>query len=506
MPIDDMTPFNGDFLDSAGVLHNIDGGVGMGLSVVSEYKTPFYGVFIGSDGQEHELISLLGSGGGGGGGGGAALPNGGTTGQALVKTSNVNGAYGWADIPSSGDIAALQNEITGLTTDNITEGTKKYYDDSYVDARIGQNHDIMLKSAYAINGAIDEVDHALTADKLTNAKILSINGDITGSVSTDFSSDAQINAVLGNVGTAGTYTKVTTDAKGRITQGAHLQDSDIPNITLAKITDAGTAANRDIGLSNNQIPVLDSTGKLPTSVLPSLTTLPSAPIFSASVVADLITLTTAVLGSKAVLADGSTYILVANDYSIATNWRLLTEDPTNVKSVNGFAGPNVVLTTTEISEGTNLYYTDNRMETKFDNLFANKTVNDLDGGTQLATDVSETKTKIDTIESFNGIIAANTTNFYQAVAGVDYAMAPTQVTASLNATNWSGSTYTLNMSTVSTNTIGFISVAQTAGSGIYDVYMDARLQITGQQAGSITITARGLVPIIDIPVIITLFR
>lgn len=42
--------------------------------------------------------SFVGTG-GSGSGGGASLPPGGTTGQALVKTSNVDGAAAWATLP-----------------------------------------------------------------------------------------------------------------------------------------------------------------------------------------------------------------------------------------------------------------------------------------------------------------------------------------------------------------------------------------------------------------------
>lgn len=45
--------------------------------------------------------------------------------------------------------------------------------------------------------------------------------------------DAQVAAGLPNVGTAGTYTKVTTDSKGRVTSGAALAEADIPTLSTA---------------------------------------------------------------------------------------------------------------------------------------------------------------------------------------------------------------------------------------------------------------------------------
>jgi hypothetical protein len=41
---------------------------------------------------------------------------------------------------------------------------------------------------------------------------------------------------LADVGTAGTYTKVTTNAQGQVTNGSTLAESDIPNLSAAKIT------------------------------------------------------------------------------------------------------------------------------------------------------------------------------------------------------------------------------------------------------------------------------
>lgn len=48
---------------------------------------------------------------------------------------------------------------------------------------------------------------------------------------------------LSSVGTAGTYTKVTTDAKGRVTAATTLSASDIPTLTADKISDFQTTVN-----------------------------------------------------------------------------------------------------------------------------------------------------------------------------------------------------------------------------------------------------------------------
>lgn len=73
-----------------------------------------------------------------------------------------------------------------------------------------------------------------TSTYLTDNQTVTLSGDVSGSGST------AITVTLANVGTAGTYTKVTTDAKGRVTAGTTLSASDIPTLTAAKISDFDT--------------------------------------------------------------------------------------------------------------------------------------------------------------------------------------------------------------------------------------------------------------------------
>lgn len=69
---------------------------------------------------------------------------------------------------------------------------------------------------------------------LTGNQTITVSGDASGSGATS------ISLTLASVGTAGTYTKVTTDAKGRVTSGTTLAASDIPTLTASKISDFDT--------------------------------------------------------------------------------------------------------------------------------------------------------------------------------------------------------------------------------------------------------------------------
>lgn len=83
----------------------------------------------------------------------------------------------------------------------------------------------------------DVEGNAASATKLANSRTLSISGDGTGSASFDGSDNADISFTLADSGvTAGTYTKVIVDGKGRVTTGDNLVASDIPNLDWSKIT------------------------------------------------------------------------------------------------------------------------------------------------------------------------------------------------------------------------------------------------------------------------------
>jgi hypothetical protein len=67
-----------------------------------------------------------------------------------------------------------------------------------------------------------------------------------------------------NVGTAGTYTKVTTDAKGRVSSGTTLSAADIPDLDAAKVTTGAFGVDRIPSISAAKITSgnLDTPGSL----------------------------------------------------------------------------------------------------------------------------------------------------------------------------------------------------------------------------------------------------
>lgn len=98
----------------------------------------------------------------------------------------------------------------------------------------------MAAATTSVNGYLTSTDWTTFNNKqpagsyLTANQSISVSGDATGSGTN------AITLTLAAVGTAGTYTKVTTDSKGRVTTGTTLSATDIPTLAASKISDFDT--------------------------------------------------------------------------------------------------------------------------------------------------------------------------------------------------------------------------------------------------------------------------
>lgn len=210
------------------------------------------------------------------------------------------------------------------------------------------------KVSIAADGTMS-VSNVASADKLSASRTIAIAGDATGSATFDGSAGTGITVALVASGVkAGTYSKVTVDAKGRVTAGS--------NLTTADISGIGTAATKNVGTAAGNIPILGSDGKLSDSVIPAIAISESHTVASEHEMLAL----AAQVGDIAIRTDGAgTWILKQTPASTLANWVQLKSPTDAATSVNGKTG-NVILTTSDIAEGgANLYYTQARFVAAF---------------------------------------------------------------------------------------------------------------------------------------------
>ena len=191
-------------------------------------------------------------------------------------------------------------------------------------------------------------DNTATATKLAAARTISVSGDVSGSASFDGSANAAISATLANSGvTAGTYPKVTVDAKGRVTGGTSLDVADVPPLSLAKISDAGTAASKNIGTASGNVPILDSNGKLDSTIVPAIAISDTFVVNTQTAMLAL----TAEVGDICVRTDlNESYILKTAGASTLEHWQKLLTPTSPVQSVAGKTGT-VTLAASDVGLG-----------------------------------------------------------------------------------------------------------------------------------------------------------
>jgi hypothetical protein len=210
---------------------------------------------------------------------------------------------------------------------------------------------------------VGSVAKVAEAEKLETAKTIYIDGDATGNAQFDGSSDTTITVTLANnvnnLDTAKYYAAVKVNGKGQVVDGSE-------TITVAKISDAGTAASLNGGTSAGNVPVLDANGKLETTILPALA-LGDTEIVANDTARFALTTAKVQKGDVVIVTGTNKTYRVIDDTKLdveAGYTQILTPDAP-VQSVNGKVGV-VTLNTDDVGEGqTNLYYTNARFDARF---------------------------------------------------------------------------------------------------------------------------------------------
>ena len=148
----------------------------------------------------------------------------------------LTGAAGAPSTANAGELA--WNKVDGkLYIGDGVDNTVIAGSGEFVDKSSAQTVGGVKTFTSTISGSID--GNAATATALATGRNIAVTGDATGTA-TSFTgaANAEIALTLANSGvSAGTHTKVTVDAKGRVTVGANLEASDIPTLTASKVSD-----------------------------------------------------------------------------------------------------------------------------------------------------------------------------------------------------------------------------------------------------------------------------
>ncbi len=257
---------------------------------------------------------------------------------------------------SSADWTTFNNKVSGSRTINTT-------------APLSGGGDLSADRTFSITQSSGTTDGYLSATDWTtfNSKesALTFSGPLSRSVNTISipAADSGTNGYLSSTdwstfnGKEDAITAATTAEYYRGDKTFQTLDTDVVPEGLTNLYYSDARADARIALQAGQaggLATLDGTGKVSSSQLPLITITDTYVVVDQTAMLAL----TAQTGDVAVRTDeNKSYILAGTDSSVLADWQELLTPTDTVQSVNGQTG-SVSLTTDDIPEGTNLYYTD----------------------------------------------------------------------------------------------------------------------------------------------------
>lgn len=290
----------------------------------------------------------------------------------IVNSDIANGAtITYSKLNLTGGI--VNNDIaTGASIDaaKIGGGNISNIEFGYLEgvtANIQDQLNVLSGGGGVYNHSIVVVTNALgnlTSSTITTTELGYLYG-VTSSIQTQLNAkEATISAGTSSQYWRGDKTWQTLNTSA-VAEGTNLYYTDVR-------ADARITAQKGYA---NGLATLDSSGLIPSAQLPAIAITNTYVVASQAAMLAL----TAQTGDIAVRSDeNKSYVLAGTDPTVLGDWQALLTPTDSVLSVNGQTG-SVSLTTTDISEGSNLYYT----STRFNTAFSGKSTTDLSEGTNL---------------------------------------------------------------------------------------------------------------------------
>ena len=146
----------------------------------------------------------------------SAMPKPGETGKIYVDLSN-NKTYRWGGT----EYAEISESLAlGETSSTAYAGDKGKANRKDINEILDGTKTVKKAESATTAESADTATTATSAGKLSSQKTLTVSGDVSGSVSTDFSTNPTLSLTLKNSGvTAGTYSVVAVNSKGIVTAG-----------------------------------------------------------------------------------------------------------------------------------------------------------------------------------------------------------------------------------------------------------------------------------------------
>jgi hypothetical protein len=277
---------------------------------------------------------------------------------ATTVTNQIATKFNSADFNSTFD-TRLATKDTG----DLTEGSNLYYTDARVDARVALNVGANLDLS---NQTTDDLTEGSTNLYYTDARVRAALNNGTGlnySTATGVFALADTTVTAGSYGSGSVIPVLTIDAQGRITSASTTAVAGVSNFTYDSVNEQLTITTADGGSYSVDISSLASESLVSSTV--------ASIIDSAPTTLDTLNELAAALGDDPNFATTITNTLATKfnsaDFDSTFDTRLATKD------------------TGDLTEGSNLYYTDARVDARISNAPIDD-LNDVDTTTTAPTD------------------------------------------------------------------------------------------------------------------------